>query len=448
MHDLDDMFERYEEAFFNFHRYDTDGSGTIDATELVKLLTDMNLHAGRKGLSEERLQKWADGELKRSDKNGDGVLSFEEFLAYYNSFIARHRKPIEDLYDLSDTVLGKGAFGTVVLAIRTGHTRAGMIETGATVAVKKLDKAHLGESSVLHNEIAVWESLDHPHLVKLIDVFDTPSDIVLITELMSGGDLFERMRAVPSGRFEPPVAARLGAQLVAAVNYLHANGVVHCDLKPSNILAVEDAKCGLAELTIKVADFGLSQQIEKAKLANNRDDGGGEEEVGGGGELSPSSPQVAEVGRQSSFDAILADTRRESQEQVAGDPESAPIGLLDVVCGTPDYFAPELVALANESFGARSYDVGVDNWAVGCILWEFLRGAPPFVADSEAVLFHLIEFEEPTPPAGDAPPLPPEAADLMRRLLEKDATQRLTSAEALAHPWLAGDAQQLGLAGA
>ena len=82
---------RYEEAWFNFHRYDKDGNGTIDASELAGLLADLRMHVGRTRRTEEQMQEWVKRELRKSDANGDGVLSFEEFLSYYNSFVARHR---------------------------------------------------------------------------------------------------------------------------------------------------------------------------------------------------------------------------------------------------------------------------------------------------------------------------------------------------------------------
>ena len=80
---VDDAFERYEEAWFNFHRYDRDGSGTIDSSELAGLLGDMRMHVGRTHRTEEQMKQWVLRELRKSDANGDGVLSFEEFLTYY-----------------------------------------------------------------------------------------------------------------------------------------------------------------------------------------------------------------------------------------------------------------------------------------------------------------------------------------------------------------------------
>ena len=141
---VDTQFERFEEAWFNFHRYDADGSGTIDRGELALLLADLRLHVGRKGRTAEQMEEWAKRELKKSDTNGDGVLSFEEFLSYYNAFVARFRSQMEELYEIDDTaILGKGAFGVVVSGVR--------IDSGKGVAVKRLIKANLSDTlDLLH----------------------------------------------------------------------------------------------------------------------------------------------------------------------------------------------------------------------------------------------------------------------------------------------------------
>ncbi len=61
--------------------------------------------------------------------------------------------------------------------------------------------------------------------------------------------------------FSEQVAAQLARQIVSAVAYLHEHGVVHCDLKPSNILVMEKDDPPGGVLTVKIADFGLSQVI-------------------------------------------------------------------------------------------------------------------------------------------------------------------------------------------
>lgn len=106
------------------------------------------------------------------------------------------------------------------------------------------------------------------------------------------------------------------------------------------------------------------------------------------------------------------------------------------LCGTLDYLAPEMVR-------KEAHQFGVDVWALGVLLYEFLVGRPPFerrCTDGDQVketqlTFHAItacdlEFEDSC--------VGPEAKDLMRRLLEKDADKRLPLSEALQHPWLKG----------
>ena len=122
------------------------------------------------------------------------------------------------------------------------------------VAVKRVSKGGVNVG-LLHNEIAIWRMMDHPHLLKLLDVHETEAEMILVTEarrdpprsaeirrddssrqsqLMEGGDLFMRLSAVKA--FTEREAAKLALQVVSAVAYLHESGVVHCDLKPSNIL--------------------------------------------------------------------------------------------------------------------------------------------------------------------------------------------------------------------
>ena len=185
----DEAFQRYEEAWFIFHRYDANNSGTIDAQELASILSDLKMHVGRSQRTEEQMQEWVARELKRSDSNGDGELSFDEFVAYYNSFVSRHRSQWDELYTIHhSSELGSGAFGVVVRGERCADKQP--------VAIKRLSKAGMSKASaadLLHGEIAIWEALEHPNLVKLIDVFEDVSHIILITELMRGGDLFSRL---------------------------------------------------------------------------------------------------------------------------------------------------------------------------------------------------------------------------------------------------------------
>jgi len=323
---------RQEEVSFLFTRYDKDCSGTIDVTELSDLLSEMKFNiAGRRNRTEEQMQEWFKRELSKVDTNNDGVLSFDEFVVFYNKYIASLHE-MNMLYAQSGEILGKGAFGVV----RKGKRK----EDGLGVAIKNIDKAG-AKLNLLKNEVHIWSRMQHPHLLQLLDVFESQGTLQLVTELAAGGDLFDRLCSVES--FSEEQAAELTSQIVSAVEYLHANKIVHCDLKPQNILVLEPPADD-TRMHVKIADFGLSQIW------------------------------------------LQADGRAGS---VTDEDKGACMKFTDV-CGTPNYFAPELVALAQGHVMVTSYDAAVDCWALGCIIFEMLTGEPPFTAADESVLFYKI----------------------------------------------------------
>ena len=102
-------------------------------------------------------------------------------------------------------------------------------------------RAEAKKRALVAQEHKILTELDHPYLVKCHDAYETDDKLYIFLELMSGGDLYIRLRDAPGGRFDEPTASHLGAQIVAAVSYLHAHAIVHCDLKPSNVLVVQPA---------------------------------------------------------------------------------------------------------------------------------------------------------------------------------------------------------------
>lgn len=92
----------------------------------------------------------------------------------------------------------------------------------------------------------------HPHIIRLYEVIDTPSDIFVVMEYVSGGELFDFI--VSRGRLPADEARHFFHQIVSAIEYCHFNKVVHRDLKPENLLLDSDNN-------IKLADFGLSNVV-------------------------------------------------------------------------------------------------------------------------------------------------------------------------------------------
>ena len=276
--------------------------------------------------------------------------------------------------------LGEGRFSEVVL----GKHRA----SGKEFAIKVVDQAALEEdeeaSAALSIEVGVLKrAAKHPHVVALRAVIRTPTATYLVMDLMRGGELFDAI--INRGSFPEVEARSLMKQVLSALAYCHALGVVHRDLKPENVL-FEDPEAVDGTGSLKLIDFGYAALHRPG-------------------------------------------------ERLRG------------LSGTPDYVAPEVLSWyegdgtsENEAEPARiEYDASCDMWSVGVIMFILLCGFPPFYAEGEAELIARVRegnFEFTAPYWDD---ISEEAKDLIAQCLSLQPEDRPTPTEALRHPWVAGE---------
>ncbi|KAJ3302471.1 hypothetical protein HDV03_004959 [Kappamyces sp. JEL0829] len=147
--------------------------------------------------------------------------------------------------------LGKGAFAIVKEVTRKSD--------GKKFAAKIIDKSKAkDEEEAIQTEIEVLKQLHHPHIVGLVELFQTSKHYYLIMELATGGELFERI--LEKGYYTEKDAATLVKQLLLALIYIHDDvGIVHRDLKPENLLFENRSEHSSLLLT----DFGLSRILQK-----------------------------------------------------------------------------------------------------------------------------------------------------------------------------------------
>jgi len=145
--------------------------------------------------------------------------------------------------------LGQGGFGEVYV---------GEPKNGPSVAVKLLDANHARDDDAIarfKREGETAKRLAHPNIVRVLDVGSSRSRHYLVMELVRGGSLDKLMHR--EGAAEKVLPAL--AQTAQALAYAHAEGVVHRDVKPSNVLLTRAGKA-------KVADFGLARAIDQSSM--------------------------------------------------------------------------------------------------------------------------------------------------------------------------------------
>jgi serine/threonine-protein kinase len=146
--------------------------------------------------------------------------------------------------------LGSGGTATVFLAEDQRLRRK--------VAVKRLHGVEVTDATAerLRREARIMASLHHPNLVTVLDMLTEDDDLYLIMEYVPGGTLADVLEEAP---LEPRTVLDLMRPIAAALDHAHSNGVVHRDVKPSNVLVGDDG-------AVKLADLGLATAAEITRI--------------------------------------------------------------------------------------------------------------------------------------------------------------------------------------
>ncbi|KAF8822251.1 putative histone kinase SNF1 [Cardiosporidium cionae] len=154
-------------------------------------------------------------------------------------------------YKMGNT-LGVGTFGKVKLAIHE--------PTGERVAIKVINKTKMQTMDMhekIRREINILQCLNHPHVMRLYELVDSPTDIFMVMEYVPRGELFDYI--VQRTRLSENDARQFFQQIISGVEYCHHHMVSHRDLKPENVLLDTN-------LNVKVGDFGLSNFMREGEF--------------------------------------------------------------------------------------------------------------------------------------------------------------------------------------
>ena len=256
--------------------------------------------------------------------------------------------------------LGEGGMGVVYLAEHT--------TLGRRVAMKFLSTTTKDYRARFIREARAISALNHPTIATVYDDGETPDgQPYIVMELINGRPLNEKLR---EGSLPFPEAVRIVSAIAAALGEAHHQGVVHRDVKPSNVVITERGQ-------VKVLDFGLVKQItEQTSLAGDPNQ------------------------------KTLPSTRTQS----------------NVIVGTPLYLSPEQAT-------GRPIDGRSDLFALGVLLYECITGQPPFSGTSVIEIGAQVLHVTPPVPSRINSYVPAELDRITMKAIEKKAEARYQNAQ-------------------
>ena len=262
--------------------------------------------------------------------------------------------------------IGAGGMGVVYEAQDTVLQRS--------VAIKFLPDATAADPEALRRFLREGRSvarLDHPNVVRALDLCEVGGTHFLVMEYIDGIDAegyLARHGAMPVA-----AACEVARQAALGLQHAHERGLVHRDIKPSNLmLASPPADSPDAFPLVKILDLGLARRHHLAPNAST---------------------------------ALTA---------------------MGTVMGTLDYIAPE------QSTDSRTADARSDLYSLGCTLYHLLAGRVPFDGDSVGLKLVQHHMSEPPPLVDRCPEIPPGVVRLVRQLMAKNPQERPASAAEVA----------------
>ncbi len=270
-------------------------------------------------------------------------------------------------------ILGKGGMGAVFLGQRLDDPQAQVAIKILLPSRYVLSETRTAFQARFMREAKTLSSLHHPHIVPVLSYGKMNELSYIVMPYLKGGTLSSRIQAK---RKPLPFAeiTRYAHQLASALDYAHAQGIVHRDIKPGNVLLDADGN-------VFLSDFGIARFFE-------------------------SSPDVL-----STVSVSLTSTGE--------------------VFGTPSYMAPEL-------FRGELAEPPADVYALGVMLYQLVTGRVPFQGKGPLDVGIKHISEAPLPARGLRPELPEPAEAALLRALAKSPTERFASAGALVDAFNAG----------
>jgi calcium-dependent protein kinase len=183
------------------------------------------------------------------------IIDHEDKIIINNNLIVSKTYGLPLDYYKQIKKLGEGSYGQVW---KVEHIQSGLLRAMKKIK-KNINSKKNNELDIL-NEIDILKKIDHPNIVRIFEFFNTEDGYYLITEYLSGGELFKEI--VERAPFTEEIAGNIMYQIFSAINYCHNMNIMHRDLKPENILIerkIDD------KYSIKIIDFGTAKLHDKNK---------------------------------------------------------------------------------------------------------------------------------------------------------------------------------------
>ncbi|KAG6852561.1 hypothetical protein C0991_010933 [Blastosporella zonata] len=276
-----------------------------------------------------------DKDTKARDlKPAEYAKEFKSYCGRERVLLRRRRTKLKvDQFHIIAQV-GQGGYGEVFLARKQ--------ETGEVCALKKMKKRTLHKMDEIRHVLVerdILTATKTPWLVRLLYAFQDPQHVYLAMEYVPGGDF--RTLLNNSGVLKEEHARFYISEMFAAVTELHKLGYIHRDLKPENFLVDGTGH-------VKLTDFGLAT-----------------------GALNPKRIESLKVKLDKVKDHQIIHRSTLERRSIYRSIRNEDPRYADSIVGSPDYMAPEVLR-------GKPYTYSVDFWSLGCILFEFLAGFPPF----------------------------------------------------------------------